>query len=124
MAAFLHHCPYIKSAPKPALRRTGAALLSLADHCPIIAHQISLSAADSLEAKLKVSAVSPGASQLPIGNQRRPLAQSAAQVATTVSKSCPFVTSQIGMVQASPEVQEDIKQGMSMTEGGEDLKTW
>ncbi|XP_075897775.1 5-aminolevulinate synthase, erythroid-specific, mitochondrial-like isoform X2 [Nelusetta ayraudi] len=95
MAAFLHHCPYLKSAPKPALRRTGAALLSLADRCPIIARQISVSAADSLEAKLKVSAVSP-----------------AQLLATPVSKSCPFVTSQIGMVQASAEVQEDIKQGL------------
>lgn len=131
MAAFLHHCPYLKSAPKPALRRTGAALLSLADRCPIIARQISVGAADTLEAKLKVSAVSPDTSQLPVGNQSRLFAESAAQVATPVSKSCPFVTSQIGMVQASPEVQEDIKQGRSMrvsrvrspTGGGEHLKT-
>lgn len=112
MAAFLHHCPYLKSAPKPALRRTGAALLSLADRCPIIARQISVSAADSLEAKLKVSAVSPGTSQLPVDNQSRLFAQSGAQVATPAPKTCPFVTSQIGMVQASPEVQEDIKQGL------------
>lgn len=131
MAAFLHHCPYLKSAPKPALRRTGAVLLSLADRCPIIARQISVSAADSLEAKLKVSAVSPGTGQLPVGNQRRLFAQSAAQVATAATKSCPFVTSQIGMVQASPEVQEDIKQGKLMrmarvtlpTGEGEDQKT-
>lgn len=112
MAAFLHHCPYLKSAPKPALWRTGAALLSLADRCPIIARQISVSAADSLEAKLKVSAVSPGTSQLPVDNQSRLFAQSGAQVATPAPKTCPFVTSQIGMVQASPEVQEDIKQGL------------
>lgn len=112
MAAFLHHCPYLKSAPKPALRRTGAALLSLADRCPIIARQISVSAADSLEAKLKVSAVSPGTSQLPVDNQSRLFAQSGAQVATPAPKTCPFVTSQIGMVQASPQVQEDIKQGL------------
>lgn len=112
MAAFLHHCPYLKSAPKPALWRTGAALLSLADRCPIIARQISVSAADSLEAKLKVSAVSPGTSQLPVDNQSRLFAQSGAQVATPAPKTCPFVTSQIGMVQASPQVQEDIKQGL------------
>lgn len=105
MAAFLQHCPYLKTAPKPALRRTGAALLSLADRCPIIARQISVGAADSLDAKIRVS---------PVGNQRRWLAQSAAQEATVASKSCPFVTSQIGMVQASPEVQEDIKQGSSV----------
>lgn len=111
MAAFLHHCPYFKSTPKPALRRTGAALLSLADRCPIIARQISISAADSVDAKLKVSTVSPGTSQLPAGKQRRPFSQSAAQVATSTSKNCPFVISQIGMVKASPEVQEDIKQG-------------
>lgn len=114
MAAFLHHCPYLKSAPKPALRRTGAALLSLADRCPIIAHQISISTADSVDAKPKVSTVSPATSQLPAAIQRRPFAQNAAQVATSTSKSCPFVISQIGMVKASPEVQEDIKQGRWM----------
>lgn len=114
MAAFLHHCPYLKSAPKPALRRTGAALLSLADRCPIIARQISISAANSMDAKLKVCPVRPETSQLPAGNQRRLFAQSAAQVATSASKRCPFVISQIGMVKASPEVQEDIKQGRWM----------
>lgn len=111
MAAFLHHCPYLKSTPKPALRRTGAALLSLADRCPIIARQIRISTVDSADAKLKVSSVSPGTSQLPADNQRRLFAQSAAQVATSASKSCPFVLSQIGLVKASPEVQEDIKEG-------------
>lgn len=115
MAAFLHHCPYLKSAPKPALRRTGAALWSLADRCPIIARQVRISAADSVDAKLKVSPDSPGTGQLPADSQRRLFAQSAAQVAKAASKSCPFVLSQIEMVKASPEVQEDIKPGRWMT---------
>ncbi|KAI4824376.1 hypothetical protein KUCAC02_012893 [Chaenocephalus aceratus] len=59
MATFLHHCPFLKSANKPALRRTGAALLSLAYQCPIIARQISLSGTDYLEAKLSVSPSKP-----------------------------------------------------------------
>lgn len=124
MAAFLHHCPFLKSAPKPALRRTGAALLSLADRCPIIAHQISISAADSEDAKLKNSHVSPGTSQLPAGNQRRLFTQSAAQVAMTASKSCPFVISQIGIVKACPEMQEDIKQGWWMRAMSKIADSW
>lgn len=104
MAAFLHHCPFLKAAPKPALRRTGATLMSLADRCPIIARQISVSGPASLDAKLKTK-------QLATLDQRRLFAQSAAQVAESVSKGCPFVSSQIGMVRASPEVQEDVKEG-------------
>lgn len=111
MAAFLHHCPYLKSVPKPALRRTGVALLSLADRCPIIARQIGMSGSDSLDAKLSASPVGPKTNQPPSGDQRRPFAQTAAQVAASMSKGCPFVTSQIGVVKASPEVQEDIQQG-------------
>lgn len=124
MAAFLHHCPYLKSVPKPALRRTGAALLSLADRCPIIARQISINAADSVDAKLTVSPVSPGTSQLPAGKQRRLFTQTAAQVATSASKSCPFVLSQIGMVKASAEVQEDIKQGRWLRVMGKIANIW
>ncbi|XP_059190020.1 5-aminolevulinate synthase, erythroid-specific, mitochondrial [Centropristis striata] len=86
MAAFLHHCPFLKSAHKPALRRTGAALLSYADQCPI--------------------------RPLPTLDQRRMFAQTATQVAVSVSKGCPFVTNQIGMVRASPEVQEDVQGGL------------
>ncbi|KAM9343005.1 5-aminolevulinate synthase, erythroid-specific, mitochondrial-like [Pholidichthys leucotaenia] len=112
MAAFLHHCPFLKSVPKPALRRTGAALLSLADQCPIIARQITMSSLDSLEKKLS-SSLSKPQSHLPLTvDQRRLLAQSATQVAVSLSKGCPFVTSQIGMVQASPEVQEDVQDGL------------
>ncbi|XP_037336958.2 5-aminolevulinate synthase, erythroid-specific, mitochondrial isoform X1 [Pungitius pungitius] len=112
MAAFLHHCPFLKSAPKPALRRTGAALLSMADRCPIIVRQISMSGAASLE--VAEANVSPGrlnSPQTPTEVQRRQFAQVAAQVAVSVSKGCPFVTSQIGMVRASPEVQEDVQKG-------------
>lgn len=113
MAAFLHHCPFLKSVPKPALRRTGTALLSLANQCPIIARQISVSVPASLEARLIGSPSKPRSHQLPTVDQRRLFAQTATQVAVAVSVSegCPFVTSQIGMVRASPEVQEDVKEG-------------
>ncbi|KAM4563247.1 5-aminolevulinate synthase, erythroid-specific, mitochondrial-like isoform 1-T1 [Odontesthes bonariensis] len=121
MAAFLHHCPFLKSAPKPALRRTGVFLLSLADQCPIIARQITVSGPDSLEAKLSSSIPKPRSSKLPIVDQRRLFAQTATQVAVSVSKGCPFVTSQIGMVQASPEVQEDVQDGL-MTSLFKELK--
>uniref|UniRef100_A0A3P8R1Y1 5-aminolevulinate synthase n=1 Tax=Astatotilapia calliptera TaxID=8154 RepID=A0A3P8R1Y1_ASTCA len=103
MAAFLHHCPFLKLAPKPALRRTGAALLSLANHCPLIARQITVSGPGSLEAKLNVSAPKPQDQQLPTAEQRRLFAQTATQVAVSVSKGCPFVSSQIGMVRAIPD---------------------
>ncbi|XP_074538421.1 5-aminolevulinate synthase, erythroid-specific, mitochondrial [Halichoeres trimaculatus] len=111
MAAFLHHCPFLKSVPKPALRGTGAALLSLADQCPIIARQISVSGPGSLQAKLGVSPSQTKSHQLPTEDQRRLYAQTATQVAVSVSKDCPFVTSQLGMVKASPEVQEDVREG-------------
>ncbi|XP_031142185.1 5-aminolevulinate synthase, erythroid-specific, mitochondrial [Sander lucioperca] len=112
MAAFLHHCPFLKSVPKPALRRTGATLLSLADQCPIITRQISVSGTASLEAKVGVSPIKPKSHQLPTVEQRRLFAQRATQVAVSVSKGCPFVTSEIGIVQASPEVQEDVQDGL------------
>lgn len=112
MAAFLHHCPFLKSAAKPALRRTGASFLSLADQCPIIARQISVSGAASLEAKMNVSP-QLNVQRLPTMDQTRLFAQAVTQVAVSVSKACPFVSSQIGMVQASPEVQEDVQGGIS-----------
>ncbi|KAI3357313.1 hypothetical protein L3Q82_015761 [Scortum barcoo] len=112
MAAFLHHCPFLKSVPKPALRRTGASLMSLADQCPIIARQISVSGTASLEAKLSVSPTQTKSRPLPTVDQKRLFAQTATQVAVSVSKGCPFVHSQIGMVQATPEVQEDVKEGL------------
>ncbi|XP_034392784.1 5-aminolevulinate synthase, erythroid-specific, mitochondrial [Cyclopterus lumpus] len=112
MAAFLHHCPFLKSAPQPALRRTGAALLSLADQCPIIVRQISVSGTASLEAKLSVSPSKQRSPQLPTVDQRRLFAQRATQVAVSVSKGCPFVSSQIGVVRANPEMQEDVQEGL------------
>ncbi|XP_040909068.1 5-aminolevulinate synthase, erythroid-specific, mitochondrial [Toxotes jaculatrix] len=112
MAAFLHHCPFLKAVPKPALRRTGAALLSLADQCPIIARQITVSGPASLDAKLSVSPTKLKNHPLPTVDQRMTSAQVATQVAVSASKGCPFVNSQIGMVQASPEVQEDVKEGL------------
>ncbi|XP_032378014.1 5-aminolevulinate synthase, erythroid-specific, mitochondrial [Etheostoma spectabile] len=112
MAAFLHHCPFLKSVPKPFLRRTGATLLSLADQCPIITRQISVGGTASLEAKVGVSPIKPKSHQLPTVDQRRLFAQRATQVAVSVSKGCPFVTSEIGIVRASPEVQEDVQDGL------------
>ena len=103
MAAFLHHCPFLKSAPKPALRRTGAALLSLADRCPIIARQITVKTN-------MYAAPTQAAPRHRALDQRRWYAKSASQVAVSLAKSCPFVTSQIGVVRASSEVQEDVPQ--------------
>lgn len=111
MAAFLHHCPFLKSVPMPALRRTGTSLLSLADQCPIIVRQISVSSPASLDAKLTVSPTKTKPHRLPMVDQKRLVAQTATQVAVSVSKGCPFVSSQIGMVRASPEVQEDVQRG-------------
>uniref|UniRef100_A0A3B4TCK2 5-aminolevulinate synthase n=1 Tax=Seriola dumerili TaxID=41447 RepID=A0A3B4TCK2_SERDU len=110
MAAFLHHCPFLKSVPKPALRRTGAAWLTLADKCPIIARQITVSSPASLNAALTISPTKMKSHRLPTVDQRIMSSQTATQVAVSVSKVCPFVTSQIGMVQASLEVQEDVKE--------------
>lgn len=111
MAAFLHHCPFFKSVPKAALRRTGATLLSLADRCPIIARQISVTSTASLDDNLSLSPARLKTNQLPAVDQRRLFAQTAPQVERSTSKGCPFVSSHIGMVQASPEVQEDIQEG-------------
>ncbi|XP_029974087.1 5-aminolevulinate synthase, erythroid-specific, mitochondrial isoform X2 [Salarias fasciatus] len=115
MAAFLHHCPFLKAAPMPALRRTGAALLSQADRCPVIARQITVSGPASLEKKLSVSPVKSRSLAFPAVDQRQLFAQTATQVAVAASKGCPFVSSQIGMVKASPEVQEDVQNGQSNT---------
>ncbi|XP_024914949.1 5-aminolevulinate synthase, erythroid-specific, mitochondrial isoform X2 [Cynoglossus semilaevis] len=112
MAAFLHHCPFLKTAPKPALRRTGAALLSMADQCPIIARQITVGSSSSLETKLGVSPTKLKSQRLNTVDQRMMYAQTATQVAVFASKSCPFVTSELGLVQASPEVQEDVQKGL------------
>uniref|UniRef100_A0A665T6W5 5-aminolevulinate synthase n=1 Tax=Echeneis naucrates TaxID=173247 RepID=A0A665T6W5_ECHNA len=112
MAAFLHHCPFLKSVPKPVLRRTGASLLSLADQCPIIARQITVSSPASLNATLSLSPTKLKSQHLPNGDKRMMSTQIATQLAMSVSKDCPFVTSEIGMVRASPEVQEDVKEGL------------
>lgn len=100
MAAFLHHCPFLKSAPKAALRRTGMALAWTAHRCPIIARQIS-----SVNSDLGISPAKPKA------EQKRLFTQTSPQVDVSVPKGCPFVASRIGMVHASPEVQEDIQKG-------------
>ncbi|CDQ89172.1 5-aminolevulinate synthase, erythroid-specific, mitochondrial [Oncorhynchus tshawytscha] len=108
MAAFLHHCPFLKSAPKPVLLKTGAALLSMADRCPMIARQITVCASIPKERKTTIhSTQSAGILPLSVDSKRH-FAQSATQVAVSMSKGCPFVSNQIGMVRASPEVQEDV----------------
>lgn len=115
MAAFLHHCPFLKSAPKPALRRTGASLLSLAEKCPIITRQITVSSPASLDSKLSSHTTRSKSDQVSTVEQNRRFAQTATHVAASMSKACPFVSSQIGVVQASPEVQEDVKDGKNWT---------
>lgn len=112
MAAFLQHCPFLKSVPKSAFRRTGASFLSLADRCPIIARQISVSCPVSLNVKQSTQVRLKPNQPHPV-DLRRLVAQTAVQVNMSVSKGCPFVTDQIGMVKASPEVQEDIQRGMN-----------
>ncbi|CAL1605778.1 unnamed protein product [Knipowitschia caucasica] len=106
--AFLHHCPFLKSVPLPALRRTGAAFISMADQCPIITRQISVGALSKLE---KQSAEPGQGRGVPGLDPKRTMAQTAAKVASSVSKACPFVSSQIGLVRASAEVQEDVQEG-------------
>ncbi|TKS77428.1 5-aminolevulinate synthase, erythroid-specific, mitochondrial [Collichthys lucidus] len=124
MAAFLHHCPFLKSVPKPALRRTGAALMSRADQCPIIARQVSVSSPASLEDKLSISPTKPKSPRVSGVDQKRLFAQTATHVAVSVSKDCPFVTSQLGVVRASPEVQEDVREDkmISLLKSFKDLR--
>ncbi|XP_051508855.1 5-aminolevulinate synthase, erythroid-specific, mitochondrial-like isoform X2 [Myxocyprinus asiaticus] len=105
MSAFLHHCPFLKSAPCTSLRNV-AAYLGLADRCPIIVRQISAKAAQSSKENV-----------LPYKEpeSKRQLATTATQVAISMSQSCPFVSSKIGLVKASPQVQEDV-QSIDQTE--------
>ncbi|XP_066500367.1 5-aminolevulinate synthase, erythroid-specific, mitochondrial isoform X2 [Hoplias malabaricus] len=105
MSAFLHHCPFLKSAPGPALRNVGG-FLGLADRCPIIARQVSMKATQNQDEK----------GLLPHKEAKRSLAFSAAQVAVSLTNSCPFVSSKIGMVKASPQVQEDVQSGLTTTQ--------
>ena len=118
MAALLHHCPFLKSSHKPALRRTGAALLSLAYRCPIVARQITICASSSTETKTGISS-SQSAGHLPLGlDSKRHLAKSATQVSVSISNGCPFVSSQMGMVKASAEVQEDVESNTGTEKDG------
>ncbi|XP_064155674.1 5-aminolevulinate synthase, erythroid-specific, mitochondrial isoform X2 [Anguilla rostrata] len=86
MSALLHHCPFLKSASHQAWRRAVLPLLSLADRCPVIARQVSSVTTQRAEDNSDVLAlnVAPQAS------------------------SCPLFSSQISVVKASPEVQEDV----------------
>uniref|UniRef100_A0A3P8XVD1 5-aminolevulinate synthase n=1 Tax=Esox lucius TaxID=8010 RepID=A0A3P8XVD1_ESOLU len=108
MAAFLHHCPFLKSVPKPALRTTGAALLSMADQCPMIVRHMTVCPSVFKERKTTIhSTQSVGPMTLRVDSKRH-FAQSATQVVVSMSRECPFVSKEIGMVKASPEVQEDV----------------
>ena len=49
--------------------------------------------------------------------QRRLMSQAATQVAVSVSKGCPFVSSQLNVVKASEEVQEDVFRNASKNTG-------
>ncbi|KAL2103683.1 hypothetical protein ACEWY4_000551 [Coilia grayii] len=102
MSAFLHHCPFLKSASRPFMRSAGTALFSMADRCPIIARNISTMAVQSTS--LSSPEKAPSAVN---GVQKRLMSQAATQVAVSVSKACPFVSSQM-VVKASEEVQEDV----------------
>ncbi|XP_062396916.1 5-aminolevulinate synthase, erythroid-specific, mitochondrial [Sardina pilchardus] len=104
MSAFLHHCPFLKTASRPFVRSAGKALFSMADRCPIITRHISTTTV------LPTSPSSPEKAQSPVmGVQKRYLSQAATQVAESVAKGCPFVSSQqLGVVKASEEVQEDV----------------
>ncbi|KAM9474758.1 5-aminolevulinate synthase, erythroid-specific, mitochondrial isoform 2-T2 [Clarias gariepinus] len=98
MSAFLHRCPYLKSAPGPALRHVGG-FLGLADRCPIIARRITAQSAQTQGEEEGL---------LPHKGVKRSLTLSAAQVAESMTKACPFVSSEIGLVKASPQIQEDV----------------
>ncbi|XP_028849009.1 5-aminolevulinate synthase, erythroid-specific, mitochondrial isoform X2 [Denticeps clupeoides] len=105
MSAFLHHCPFLKSAPRPFMRRAGPVLLSLADRCPIITRQVSAVASST-----RTPGDNPEKGLLPAKvDPKRSMSQTATQVAVSIAKGCPFVSSQIGLVKARPEVQEDVQ---------------
>ncbi|MBN3306660.1 HEM0 protein, partial [Amia calva] len=100
MASFLHHCPFLTTVPRPILRRAGVSLFNLADRCPVILRGLASSAPQQQRARETTPAGS---------SPQRSLAQDATQAAVSLSSSCPFVSSQIPVVQASPEVQEDVR---------------
>lgn len=81
------------------------ALLSTAHRCPVITRQISVS---SIIHPVDHHGTSPAK---PKADQRRLFAHTPPQVDVSATNGCPFVPSCIGMVRASPEVQEDIQEG-------------
>ncbi|KAI5610142.1 5-aminolevulinate synthase, erythroid-specific, mitochondrial [Silurus asotus] len=97
MSAFLHRCPYLKSSSGPALRHVGG-ILGMAERCPVIVRRISAQSAQGQDEKGLLSHT----------ETKRSLATSAAQVAVSMTNSCPFVSSKIGLVKASPRIQEDV----------------
>ncbi|TRY82341.1 hypothetical protein DNTS_000065, partial [Danionella cerebrum] len=109
MAAFLHHCPFLKSSPGPSVRKVSA-YLGLAERCPIIVRQISVKHVQSTEETGLLTHKEP----------KRQLATTATQVALSMSQSCPFVSSKIGLVKASPQVQEDVQPNLE-NPGNSDL---
>ncbi|KAJ8257370.1 hypothetical protein GJAV_G00184880 [Gymnothorax javanicus] len=84
MSAFLHHCPFLKSVSQPAWKRSGLSLLFQAERCPIMARQASSVITQT--------------------------AENTTDVLPDQTKGCPFVSSHISVVKASPEVQEDVHQ--------------
>uniref|UniRef100_A0A8C9W4X1 5-aminolevulinate synthase n=1 Tax=Scleropages formosus TaxID=113540 RepID=A0A8C9W4X1_SCLFO len=87
MSAFLHRCPFLKSLPQGRLHRALPVLFRLADRCPAISHHVSNST-----------------------DPVKPAPHTTSQVAAKVANSCPFVSSQMEVVRATPEVQEDVLQ--------------
>ncbi|MBN3323603.1 HEM0 protein, partial [Atractosteus spatula] len=106
MAAFLHHCPFLTTVPRHVLCKAGTSLFNLADHCPVLVRGVASTAAQQQRAR---ETAPGGKSDLPGSPPQRSLAQAAAQAAVSMASSCPFVSSQIGVVKASPELQEDIQ---------------
>ncbi|KAL4645850.1 5-aminolevulinate synthase, erythroid-specific, mitochondrial-like [Arapaima gigas] len=93
MSAFLHHCPFLKGVPRGQLKGAVPLLFRLADRCPAISRYVSTSTAVAQKAR------KPGSNSE---------TRSAKEVAMKMAKSCPFVSSQVEVVRASPEVQEDV----------------
>ncbi|KAI1897187.1 hypothetical protein AGOR_G00080630 [Albula goreensis] len=88
MSAFLHRCPFLKSVPWTGWRKACLPLLSLADRCPIVTRQASTPPTQR-------AAYNGYSGTLPLSEGSQ-------------TTSCPFVSSQINVVKASPEVQEDV----------------
>ncbi|XP_028669219.1 5-aminolevulinate synthase, erythroid-specific, mitochondrial-like isoform X1 [Erpetoichthys calabaricus] len=106
MASFLHRCPFLTSMPKPALARAGRSLFNFADHCPIMQSCTMATTTTSQQNGTKTTKAESNTRKFSL---QRVLPQATLPLAAT----CPFVKSNIGIVQARPEVQEDVRSEQS-----------